>query len=73
MPEDTDIEALPAVLDLMLVATEALALALPPWPRADGVDFDGVEVTEPGAVPLGQTPVSPFAALAALRKDSGAD
>jgi uncharacterized metal-binding protein YceD (DUF177 family) len=67
MPDDTDTEPLPASLDLMEVLAEALSLALPPFPRAPGVAFDGVEVTEPGAIPLGDDGAKPFAALAALK------
>jgi uncharacterized metal-binding protein YceD (DUF177 family) len=71
IPEDVDVEPLPPVLDLMDVLTEALALALPPFPRAPGAEFDGIEVTEPGKAPLGQGGPRPFAALAALRHDPG--
>jgi uncharacterized metal-binding protein YceD (DUF177 family) len=64
--EDDEIEPLGDRIDLGLVAIEALALALPAYPRKPGVAFGG-----PG--PAGQDgdpedpEYKPFAALAALR------
>jgi hypothetical protein len=68
-PEDDDeIEPLAARIDLGLVATEALALALPAYPRKPGATL----ATPPAA---GDEPdedvVKPFAALAALRDKLG--
>lgn len=61
--EDEDVEPLGDRIDLGLVAIEALALALPPYPRKEGAALaetlpDDAEETET---------VKPFAALAALR------
>jgi uncharacterized metal-binding protein YceD (DUF177 family) len=67
MPEDDTAEALPVDLDLAAVMIEALALALPPYPRAPGAEIGEMTVTEPGAVPLSSDTVKPFASLAALR------
>lgn len=67
MPDDDTAEALPAEIDLSVVMTEALALALPPWPRAEGVDPVDVTVTEPGKVPMTDDDARPFAGLKALR------
>ena len=39
MPEDDTVEPMPEVIDLAEVAAEALALALPLYPRAPGADF----------------------------------
>jgi hypothetical protein len=47
------------------VATEALALALPSYPRKPGVTFGG------GAAPADDGETRPFAALAALRGKIG--
>jgi uncharacterized metal-binding protein YceD (DUF177 family) len=69
MPDDVDTEPLPSALDLRAVLVEALALALPPFPRAVGVAFDGIEVTEPGVTPLGDDGARPFAGLARLKGD----
>lgn len=67
MPDDDTMEALPIDLDLAAVMIEALALALPPYPRAPGAEIGELTVTETGAVPLNSAEVKPFASLAALR------
>ena len=68
MPEDDEAEPLPAVLDLSEVMQEALALALPAFPRAEGVELGEAVYTEPGAEPMTEEKVKPFAGLAALKK-----
>ncbi len=73
MPEDTDTEPLGPAIDPAVVMAEALALALPDYPRAQGVETADILVTEPGVVPLTEAEVHPFAALAALRKDTSDD
>lgn len=67
MPPDDSAEPLPVDLDLGAVMIEALALALPPYPRAPGAEIGALTVTEPGAVPLTSDSVKPFASLATLR------
>lgn len=67
MPEDDTVEPLPAVIDLGVVATEALALALPLYPRADGAALADSAFTEPGKKALTDDDVKPFAGLAGLR------
>lgn len=67
MPEDDTAEHLPAVLDLATVMAEALALVLPPYPRAEGTDPVEAQVAAPGVVPLTDEAVKPFAGLAGLR------
>lgn len=64
MPEDDTAEPLPAVIDLGAVIAEALALALPLYPRAEGAD---------AALPEVEPTEKPFAGLADLlaRKDGG--
>ena len=62
MPPD-EMEQLPQALDLTDVMLEALALALPPYPRAEGVELGETVVTEPGAEPLTEERAKPFAAL----------
>ncbi|WP_138465559.1 DUF177 domain-containing protein [Poseidonocella sp. HB161398] len=71
MPEDDSAEALPRVLDLGEVMHEALALALPLYPRAGTADFGGTAVTEPGKAPMTDEETKPFAGLAALRGKLG--
>ncbi len=63
MPQDDTLEDLPQALDLSEVMIEALALALPPYPRAPGVELGETVVTEPGAEPLTEETRKPFAAL----------
>lgn len=74
MPEDETAEPLPAVVDIGQVMAEALALALPLYPRADGADMGEAVFTEPGQKPMTDADARPFAGLAALRgKLSGDD
>lgn len=70
MPDD-DVDDLPASLDLWQVLAESLALALPAWPRAEGVEAVDMTVAEPGAEPLAGEAARPFAGLAALRGTLG--
>jgi uncharacterized metal-binding protein YceD (DUF177 family) len=67
--EDDEVEPLGAHIDLGLVATEALALALPAYPRKPGATLDPVagRSRNPGE----DAAVKPFAALAALRDKLG--
>ena len=67
MPEDDSIEPLPETLDLQAVLEEALALALPPYPRADGAEAGDAQFTEPGKTPMTDDDARPFAGLKALR------
>lgn len=67
MPEDDSAELLPAEIDLGEVMIEALALALPPFPRADGASLGEAVYTEPGARPMTYEAAKPFSGLASLR------
>lgn len=67
MPEDDTMEAIPEVIDAGHVALEALVLALPLYPRAPGATLGDVSATPPGAEPLKDADLKPFASLAALR------
>lgn len=67
MSED-DIEALPEVLDLTQVMEEALALALPLFPRAEGVELGEAVFSEPGTAPMRDEDARPFAGLADLKR-----
>ena len=68
MPDDDTAEPLPETLDLQRIMEEALALALPPWPRAPGVEPVEITVTEPGQTPMSDDDVKPFAALKSLQQ-----
>lgn len=67
MPEDDRQEPLPATLNLIDVMTEALALALPEYPRAEGAALETQVFTEPGKAPMTDEDAKPFAGLAALK------
>lgn len=71
MPEDDTREPLPATIDLTAVMEEALVLALPDWPRADGVEQVDITVTAPGITPMSDEDAKPFAGLKALRDKLG--
>jgi uncharacterized metal-binding protein YceD (DUF177 family) len=64
---DETIEALPDVLDVGFVATEALVLAIPLYPRAPGAELGDAAFAEPGVAPLQDGDLKPFAGLAALK------
>ena len=53
------------------VMAEALALAVPLYPRADGVELGDAVFAGPGVTPLSDEAAKPFAGLAALRDKLG--
>lgn len=67
MPEDDSAEPLPAVLDLSAVMAEALALALPLYPRAPGAALEEATFAAPGVAPMTDEDAKPLSGLAALR------
>ncbi|MDD7971482.1 YceD family protein [Roseinatronobacter alkalisoli] len=72
MPDDDTQEALGAMIDPGSVAIEALALAIPAFPRIDGATLPGegtLSAAPEGAAPLpAQERPKPFAGLAGLRE-----
>lgn len=75
MPEDDSIEPLGQIIDLGGVLAEALALALPPYPRSDGAALERTTFAPDGVEPIRDEDMKPFAGLAALKKrmkDDGA-
>lgn len=68
MPEDDSIEPLPDVIDLGDVMAEALSLALPLYPRAEGAELGMMDHAPPGADPITDVDLKPFAGLAALKQ-----
>jgi uncharacterized metal-binding protein YceD (DUF177 family) len=70
--EDDEIEPLGDRIDLGLVAIEALALALPAYPRKPGVSLDPA-LTGRDVLATDESEMKPFAALAALRGKLGND
>lgn len=73
MPDDDSAEPLPELLDLNTVMTEALALALPLYPRATDAHIEEAVFTEPGTEPMTDEDTKPFAGLADLMKNRQKD
>lgn len=67
MLDDDTLEPLEREIDLWRVLSEALALALPEYPRAEGAEIGTLSVTEPGKDALKDDDLKPFAGLAALK------
>ncbi|WP_386681577.1 YceD family protein [Loktanella sp. R86503] len=67
MPEDDAVEPLPQTLDLGAVMIEALSLALPAFPRAQGAELGQVLAAAEGIAPMTDDDAKPFAGLGALR------
>lgn len=70
MLEDDTLEPLESRIDLWRVLTEALALALPDYPRLEGAELGTLSVTEPGKSAMSEEDAKPFAGLAALMSKS---
>jgi len=66
IPDDDTLEPMPEVLDIVELATEALMLALPLYPRAPGAEFSEKLVAPTGAEPVPEVRDKPFAGLAGL-------
>lgn len=76
MPEDDTVEHLGAWIDVEAAMIEALVLALPLYPRAEGAELGEAVFTAPGHTPMRDEDARPFAGLGALReqlKDQGDD
>ncbi|WP_439137997.1 YceD family protein [Roseicyclus sp.] len=67
IPNDDTLEPLPEILTLTSVMAEALALALPLYPRAAGAALSNTRFAPPGVAPLDDDAAKPLAGLAALR------
>ena len=68
MAADENADPMPTTLDLEEVLAEALALALPPWPRIKDVEPVRISVSEPGKTPMTDEDARPFAALKSLQE-----
>jgi uncharacterized metal-binding protein YceD (DUF177 family) len=68
MPDDDTLEPLPDEIDMTDVFTEALALAVPLYPRAEAAKLEQAAFTEPGKTPMTDEDARPFATLAGLKR-----
>jgi len=68
MPGDETLEPLGEVIDPGLVMVEALALALPSYPRALGAELTDTDFAGPGIKPMTDEDARPFAGLKGLRE-----
>ncbi|WP_234417142.1 YceD family protein [Loktanella sp. Alg231-35] len=68
MTADENREPLPATLDLAQVMIEALALALPLYPRAANANLGEAVFAAPGVAPMRDEDAKPFAGLQSLRE-----
>jgi len=68
MPQDDTSEPLGETIDLIQVMTEALALALPDYPRADGSETGDRSFPAQGAEPVDESATKPFSVLSEFRK-----
>ncbi len=66
IPQDDAEEPLGTVIDPGEVMIEALSLALPDYPRADGAEAGEMVHAAPGIAPLREADLKPFAGLASL-------
>jgi uncharacterized metal-binding protein YceD (DUF177 family) len=73
IPEDDSLEPLPQAIDLGAVAAEALALALPLYPRSPGAELGEMVHAGEGVTPLRDADLRPFAGLARLAGRDGPD
>ena len=67
MPEDDSIEALGQWIDPEIVLEEALALAVPDYPRKDDAELGQLVYTKPGETAMTDEDARPFAGLEALK------
>lgn len=67
MPEDDTQEEIPQLLDFIELISESLAIELPDFPKAEGIEFTPVQVAQPGVDPMTDEDTKPFASLAALK------
>lgn len=71
IPEDDTLEPLGEAISPGAVAAEALALALPLYPRAPDAALEETAFAAPGAAPLRDEDLRPFAGLAGLAQKLG--
>jgi len=73
MPEDDSIEPLGQWIDPEVVMIEALSLAIPEYPRAEGATLGEAIFSEPDITPMTDADARPFAGLASLKDQLKSD
>ena len=68
MPDDETLEPLPEEIHLSAAVAEMVALALPVYPRAEGVEMGAQVFGPPGEAPMTDDDAKPFAGLASLKE-----
>lgn len=68
IPEDDSVEELGEEIDVEAIMLEALSLALPTYPRKEGVELGESQIAADGVKPITDEDAKPFAGLAALRE-----
>ena len=66
--DDDELEPLGKEIDLGLIAMEALALAIPEYPRVEGAELPDSSFSAPGATDITDEAPKAFAGLAALKE-----
>lgn len=67
IPEDDNVEQLQSHIDPYAILIEALALALPQYPRKESAELGESVYTKPGQTPMRDEDARPFAGLADLQ------
>lgn len=67
MKADETLEPLMDEIDLASIAIEAVALALPDYPKSQNAQLEATVFAEPGVTPMSDEDTKPFASLASLK------
>ncbi|PIB25077.1 hypothetical protein BFP76_03540 [Amylibacter kogurei] len=67
MDENVETEPLGNEIDLFAIASEVIALNLPPYPQIPGATLENAVFTEPGKAAMTDDDAKPFASLASLK------
>ncbi len=65
--DSTEMERIHGDINVGDIMLEALSLEIPLYPKKEGVNFEGLTITENGIKPLDLTPSNPFIVLKKLR------
>ncbi len=68
---DDELEPLGKIIDIGIIATEALSLEIPLYPRKEGAEMQNAIATPDGQAIITDAEIKPFAGLAALKEKLG--